>query len=96
MALVHLELTFDPDLVILAGSLARNEAYFAGFFDTVRASAPSEPDASRKIVRGSISPVHGAALVALLDCVLSPALDLHALAGDAFDDTEGFRRFTNG
>ncbi|UCE31160.1 MAG: ROK family transcriptional regulator [Burkholderiales bacterium] len=95
-ALVYLELTFDPDLVILAGSLARNEAYFTGFLEALRAAAPSEPDTECKIVRGGITPVHGAGLVALLDHVLSPSLDLRGLAGEAFDDAEAAERRGHG
>lgn len=77
----YLELTFDPDLLILAGSLASTDAYFAGVMKGLQTSGPAGVEIARKLTRGNLRPAQAAGLTALQDGVFSPNLDLPRLAG---------------
>lgn len=81
-ALAYVDLTFDPDVVILAGSLARNESYYRGVLRGLRRGGAVGADLGRKLTRSTMAPVRSAALIGLLDHVLSPTLELHALGGE--------------
>jgi predicted NBD/HSP70 family sugar kinase len=75
-SLRYLELTFDPDMLIVAGSVAVNDAYYDGVIHGLQTSGPAGLDVAEKLLRGTISPVRGAGLSALLDSVFSPDFDL--------------------
>ncbi|MEZ5660173.1 MAG: ROK family transcriptional regulator [Burkholderiaceae bacterium] len=82
-ALAYVDLSFDPDLIVLAGSLARNESYFAGVSRGLQQGGAVGADLSRKTTRSTMAPVRAAALVALLDHVFSPTLELDAMNSPA-------------
>ncbi|MGB7182544.1 MAG: ROK family transcriptional regulator [Burkholderiaceae bacterium] len=85
----YLELTLDPDLIILAGPLSTQNAYFEGV-----AKGLSESDSrksglveshnnkfggNQKLVRGKFSTAYAAGIIALLDTAYSPTLDIERL-----------------
>ncbi|MEZ5652682.1 MAG: ROK family transcriptional regulator [Burkholderiaceae bacterium] len=77
--LTYVDLAFDPDVVILAGSLARNDSYFRGVLRGLQRGGGAGADLALKTNRGAMLAGRSAALIGLLDHVLSPTLALHAL-----------------
>ncbi|MCP5266828.1 MAG: ROK family protein [Burkholderiaceae bacterium] len=82
-ALAYVDLSFDPDVVIVAGSLARNDSYFRGLLRGLQQGGAVGADLVRKTTRSTMAPVHAAALVALLDHVYSPGLELDSFGAGA-------------
>ena len=74
------ELSFDPDMIILAGPLAAHDDYFRGVMKGLQASGPSGANIASKLTRSLITPAQAAGITALLDIVFSPSLDLQRLA----------------
>ncbi len=85
-ALAYVDLAFDPDVVVLAGSLARNESYYRGVLRGLQNGGAVGAALARKVTRGQMSPTRAAALIALLDHVFSPNLELRTVvAGESAD-----------
>lgn len=76
-----IELTFDPDMLILAGPLGAHDGYFRGVLKGLQISGPAGSDIARKLTRGHMTPAYAAGIVALLDTVFSPSLNSPRLAG---------------
>ncbi len=87
------ELTFDPDVLVLAGPMASHDAYFDGVTRGLRESGPGGSEIAATLTRGGMTPGRAAGMVALLDTVLSPNLELRRLSASAAGGTgTGSRR----
>ncbi|MEZ5740371.1 MAG: ROK family protein [Burkholderiaceae bacterium] len=85
-ALRYVELTLNPDMLVLAGPLAANEAYYRGVLKGLQSSGAASADVTLKLARSGTAPSHAAAQVALLDTVFDPSLDLSRLGRSAATD----------
>ena len=79
----YLELAFDPDLLVLAGPLAEQELYFKGAMEGFQSDDSIASDTNRQLKRGTIKPNQAAGLIALLNTVFSPALDIQRLTSSS-------------
>jgi len=76
-----LELTFDPDKLILAGTLASNNSFYEGVLTGLKHSGQFGTALAEKVSRSRLLPVTGAGISALLSTIFAPDLDLERLAG---------------
>lgn len=79
-ALQTLNQTIEPEAILLAGSMARIPAYVDGINRRLGKLGNDGQATAGKIRIGEIRAVRAAAILALLEKVYSPALDLAALA----------------
>ncbi|HUS98436.1 MAG TPA: ROK family transcriptional regulator [Hyphomicrobiaceae bacterium] len=77
--LQSLKQTIDPDAILLAGSMARIPEYIEGINRRLSKLGSDGEATIGKIRIGEIRAVRAAAILALLEKVYSPALDLNAL-----------------
>lgn len=75
-ALRYVELTLNPDLIVLAGPLATNEVYYRGVLKGLQSAGAASEDVTLKLARSTLTPSRSATAIALLDAVFSTSLDL--------------------
>ncbi len=90
-ALRYVELTLNPDLLVLGGPLAAHEAYYRGIVRGLQSSGAAGADVVLKLTRSQMTLCQAAAQIALLDTVFSTALDLARLAAAPLSESRASR-----
>jgi predicted NBD/HSP70 family sugar kinase len=91
-ALRYLDLTNDPELIILSGPLSRMDSYLNGVRQGLADAGPPGKEVLEKIVTGAVSPAQAAGVTAMLDTAFSPTLDLQTLSDTAIQEVSQGQR----
>jgi len=82
-ALRYLDLTNDPEMIILSGPLAGMDRYVDGVRQGLKDAGPPGEEVLQKLVTGAVSQGQAAGVTALLDTAFAPTLDLQQLSDAA-------------